>query len=50
MRKLAMGVFLFSTAALAHEGHGALPVHLHWWEYGLLATLVAGVVMYVAKK
>ena len=43
MRKLAIAGLLFANAALAHEGHGAPIVHLHWWEYALFAAVVAGV-------
>jgi hypothetical protein len=53
MYRLAAGIVLFSTAATsawAHEGHGATLVHLHWWEYGLLAAAIVGVAIYVAKK
>jgi hypothetical protein len=53
MHRLAASVFLFSTAvtpAWAHEGHGALLVHLHWWEYALLAAAIAAIAGYLARK
>lgn len=50
MRNIIMVGFLYSNAALAHEGHGALPLHLHWWEYALMAAVFAGVALYFVKK
>jgi hypothetical protein len=50
MHKLIIAAFLYSSAALAHEGHGALPVHLHWWEYGLFAAVCVAIVLYAAKR
>ena len=50
MHKLVIAAFLFANTALAHEGHGASMVHLHWWEYSLLAAVVVGVMMYVVRK
>jgi len=55
MRKLCVTtfLFLFSGAALAHPGHGALEIHWHaddlmWAALG--AAVVAGVVAFVRKK
>ena len=50
MHRLAISFWLVSGSALAHEGHGASLVHLHWWEYGLLAAAIAAVVGYVIRK
>ena len=54
MHKLMISTWLLaSNAALAHDGHGALPLHLHGWEIGLaVVTLVvlAGVILYRARK
>ena len=50
MYKLSIAAFLYANTALAHEGHGALPIHSHWWEYGLFAAVFVGVALYVAKK
>ena len=50
MRKLVIAGFLYSNAAWAHEGHGALSVHMHWWEYGLMVAVFAGIAAYIAKK
>ncbi|MEQ1772247.1 MAG: hypothetical protein ABL891_00575 [Burkholderiales bacterium] len=53
MYRLAASVFLFFTAAAsswAHEGHGATSVHLHWWEYALLAAAIAAIAGYLARK
>ena len=50
MHKLAIAAFLFANTALAHDGHGASLGHLHWWEYSLLAAVITGVAIYVARK
>ena len=50
MYKLSIAALLYANAAWAHEGHGALAVHLHWWEYGWVAAVFVGVALYVAKK
>jgi hypothetical protein len=50
MHKLAIAFVMFANSALAHEGHGAPMVHLHWWEYSIVAAVVAGVVTYVMRK
>jgi Flp pilus assembly pilin Flp len=47
---LATSLLLASGSALAHDGHGATMVHLHWWEYGLIAAAVAAVVGYLVRK
>ncbi len=43
-------VAAFSTQVLAHEGHGASAIHLHGWEYALLAATIASVLIYAMKK
>ena len=40
MRGIAVSALLLSGEVLAHPGHGALPVHVHEWEYALLAIAV----------
>ena len=51
MQKLTTWTLLFAAApAWAHQGHGAISIHLHWWEYGLLAALVAAVFVYSRRK
>ncbi len=50
MHKLMMASVLFSNAAFAHDGHGALPVHFHGWEVTLLVAVCAGVALYLARK
>jgi hypothetical protein len=50
MQRAALVTLLVSTRALAHEGHGAPAVHLHWWEYALLAAGVAAVIAWLAKR
>jgi hypothetical protein len=50
MYRLAASIFLFANSALAHDGHGAPAVHLHWWEYALLAAAIAGATIYCANR
>lgn len=51
MHKLMISTLLLaSNAALAHEGHGALPLHLHGWEIALIVAALAGVAVYWARK
>jgi|EndMetStandDraft_2_1072991.scaffolds.fasta_scaffold1411106_1 hypothetical protein len=50
IKYLATGLLLASGLAWSHDGHGAALVHLHWWEYGLIAAAIAAVVGYLARK
>lgn len=50
MQRAALGLLILATQAHGHEGHGAPAVHLHWWEYALLAALIAGVIAWWAKR
>jgi hypothetical protein len=50
MRCAALVTLLLSSHALAHEGHGAPAIHLHWWEYALLAAGIAAVIAWLAKR
>ncbi len=50
MSRIATTLLLISGSALAHEGHSAAAVHLHWLEYVLLAAVIAGVALYAARK
>jgi hypothetical protein len=52
MYRIVMSVFLFAGEALAHPGHGVPAVHLHGWEYILLAAAigVAAVCGFSARK
>jgi hypothetical protein len=47
---LATGLLLVSESVWAHDGHGAAMVHLHWWEYGVIAAAIAAVVGYLVRK
>lgn len=47
---LATSLLLVSGSAWAHDGHGAAMVHLHWWEYGVIAAAIAAVVGYLVRK
>jgi hypothetical protein len=48
MRTLATMLLLAAGEAIAHPGHGDLAIHLHGWEYGLLAALLAAIIAWVA--
>ena len=48
MRTLATITLLAAGDAMAHPGHGDLAIHLHGWEYGLLAALFAGIIAWAA--
>jgi hypothetical protein len=50
MHRIATGLLLFSGSVLAHEGHGAALVHLHWWEYALIAAAIAALAAYMIRK
>jgi hypothetical protein len=50
MQRAALVTVLASWQALAHEGHGAPAVHLHGWEYALLAAGIAAVIAWLAKR
>lgn len=49
MQRLALVNLVLASQALAHEGHGAPAVHLHWWEYALLAAAVAAAIAWLAR-
>ena len=46
MVRIALGTLLLAGEALAHPGHGAPPVHLHAWEYALLAIAIIAAALY----
>ena len=49
--KLALPLLLFfSQDAFSHGGHGAPMVHLHWWEYALIAAAVAGLAAWLSRR
>jgi hypothetical protein len=50
MRSGAVVLLLAAGGVLAHPGHGAPEIHLHWWEYGLLAAAVAALITWVARR
>jgi hypothetical protein len=50
MRRTAVALFLAAGEALAHPGHGTPHVHLHWWEYALLAAAVGALVAWAARR
>ncbi len=50
MHRAAVVLFLACGGALAHEGHGAPLVHLHWWEYGLIVAAVAALAAWFSKR
>jgi Flp pilus assembly pilin Flp len=50
MRRAAVMTLFMASQALAHEGHGAPAVHLHWWEYALLAAAVAAAIAWLARR
>ena len=50
MHRIATSLLLMSGSALAHEGHGAVQLHLHGWEYTLLAAAIVAAAIYWARK
>ncbi len=50
MQRAALFTLMLSSQALAHQGHGAPAVHLHWWEYALLAAAVAAAIAWLARR
>jgi Flp pilus assembly pilin Flp len=50
MQRAALFALMLSSQALAHQGHGAAAVHLHWWEYALLAAAVAAALAWLARR
>ena len=47
----ALGLFATTAGvALAHPDHGMSGVHLHWWEYALLAAAIAAIAVSVYRK
>jgi len=50
MQRLVLVNLVLASQALAHEGHGAPAVHLHWWEYALLAAAVAAAIAWLARR
>jgi hypothetical protein len=50
MQRAALLTLLASWQALAHEGHGAPAVHLHWWEYAVLSAALAVAIACLARR
>ena len=49
-KTIAGSLLFFAGEALAHPNHGAPAVHLHGWEYVLLAVVAAAVAICAVKK
>lgn len=50
MRGACLLVCLVPLGIHAHEGHGAATIHLHWWEYALVAAAVAALATWLSRR
>jgi len=41
MYRIAVSIFVLTGDAWAHPGHGAPALHIHGWDYALLAAAIA---------
>ncbi len=49
-KTLTGAALIFAGEAIAHSGHGAPEMHMHGWEYALLAALAACVIALAARR
>ena len=48
-KTIAGALMLFAGEALAHQSHGAPEIHLHSWEYVLLAAVIAVAALFAMR-